>query len=500
MIFRNGIRLLTSLMILLVSFAMSMQLAAAQSNSPRWTTPNQMSSDSAQSSEGYMISDQYGYLHVFWRETELSSHRSTIQYSRFDGQTWLPSLDIYYSPPDAAINFIDPFIDAEGTMHVIWPMFNTGPILYSRAQAYDAYTARNWSKPITIDAPAYSAQLLVDSKGVMHIFYSDYYGKTPGVFYIKSDDQGDTWTSALHLDPDKPDNLLPMNVSFELDDQDGLHILWYYVDPTNTMIQWIRYAHSLDGGETWSDPVTIDRADESIDELRAAYPSLIVDGQTVLVIWAGDDQLHREYRYSQDAGLTWSQTSRFMGDLVGQALGGGLAADSAGRIHYTAQIRYPMGIYHADWSEGNWSIPSLIYFIQESSEDSMADRIHAHNVRLAILNGNQLVVTFTNSPEDLQYKLYEIHTTLSDVPEIMPLPTPLSVDLVTPNSVDQIGTDLSTPSPFEFPLPESSPTPIISSSNQEPVEYNPGAGMYWGLLTSLLIILFVLLYRLINRG
>ena len=239
-------------MVTAIVFGVSLQIGSAQSNSPRWSSPNQLSSDSAQSSEGYMISDQYGYLHVFWRETELSARRSSIQYSRFDGEKWLPALDIYYSPPDAEINFIDPFVDSEDTIHVIWPMFNTGPILYSSAPVHDAYSARNWTKPIPIDVPAFSAKLLVDSKGIIHIFYSDYYGSIPGVYYIRSEDQGNNWTSALHLDPDKPDDLLPRYVSFELDDNDGLHILWNYIDPTNNMIQWIRYAHSLDGGDSWS--------------------------------------------------------------------------------------------------------------------------------------------------------------------------------------------------------------------------------------------------------
>jgi hypothetical protein len=492
-----GRKILTASIVLAGIFGVTLHMASAQSNSPRWSAPNQLSSDSAQSSEGYMVSDQYGYLHIFWKETELSSRRSSIQYSRFDGEKWLPALDIYYSPPDAGIDFIDPFVDQEGTIHLIWPMFNTGPILYSQAPVYDAYSARNWSKPITIDVPAFSAKLLVDSSGVIHIFYSNYYWKNPGVYYIRSEDQGITWTSALHLDPDKPDDLLPMYVSFEIDDHDGLHILWYYVDPTNTMIQWIRYARSMDGGNTWSEPITIDRADEGIDELRAAFPSLVVNGQTVQVIWAGDDDLHREYRYSEDGGQSWSQTTRFMGELVGQALGGGLAADAVNQIHYTAQVRYPMGIYHAYWADGNWSIPTLIYFIQASSEDSKGDRIHAHNVRLAVLNGNQLVVTFTTAPEDPQYKLYEIHTTLDEVSEIMPVPTPTPVDVSQSTSV--VPSEIETTALPTSEISLQNGTQPAASFNSEPVNYRPANGIYWGLFTSLAIIVFIIFFRLFNR-
>lgn len=484
-------KILFTLCILAILTGLSFQLVEAQIFTSQWTSPEQLSSESAQASRGYMISDQFGYTHVFWSESVLSSQISSIQYSRFDGNTWLPPLDIYISPPNAAINFIDPFVDRDSTLHLIWALSNTSPILYSNAPAHDAYSARKWSKPIIIDAPAFSAKLLLDSEGTMHVFYSESYGNAPGVYYIKSLDHGNTWTSALHLDPDIPGGYTPFNVSFDIDSSDGLHILWYYIDPTTTNFEWIRYSRSMDGGNTWELPFTIDKADEAPGELRAAHPELLVNDQTVHVIWAGDKELHREHRYSIDAGKTWTEPNLIWGNLVGQALGGGLAVDSSGRLHYTAQVRYPMGIYHAYWENGVWSIPNLIYFIQASFEDTIIDRIHAHNVRMAIRGGNQPVVTFTTAPADPQFILFEIQTQLNDTPEIKSDPTPVPTVLPT-----IVLTEL----PESENLEQTPNSKVdLGSLSEPPNPYRPSIGVIWGAISSSILLVALLVYRFFKK-
>lgn len=87
------------------------------------------------------------------------------------------------------------------------------------------------------------------------------------------------------------------------------------------MGDWIRYTHSFDGGLTWTTPFTVDRADDTEDELRQPYPGLAVAGDTVHMVYAGNSTTQREHRYSLDRGVTWSETKRVMGNLQGQALG-----------------------------------------------------------------------------------------------------------------------------------------------------------------------------------
>lgn len=464
----------------------SIQLSLAQSSTTRWSTPERLSSENDQASQGFMVSDQYGYVHVFWSESGLDGSLG-IQYSRFNGDTWSLPNDIITTSEDGMIVFLSPFVDNEGTLHLIWTESNVGPIQYSKAPAHNAGSAQAWSRPISINASAFWGKLVVDSQGIMHILYSDFYGEDPGVYYIRSDNGGDGWSSPFWLDPDIPEEYAPTNVSFDMDDQDGLHALWFYVDPATTDGQWIRYARSDDGGDTWSSPMTIDIADESEDELRLPYPEFQVEGSEVHVIWAGDSQTHREHRYSLNNGQSWSPTTRILGDLVGQALGGGLEFDASGRLHYVTQIRYPQGIYHTYWDSGTWTIPSLIYFILGGDSESIGDRIHAHNVRLAVRNGNQLVITFTSSPTDPQMVLYEMHFTLSDVPGTVPLPTPTAIPTPTP--------------PPQSVTIEPTPNPTITSGSdaQPAVSYRPANGIWWALLTSLVVLVGFVVFRIFQK-
>jgi hypothetical protein len=229
------------------------------------------------------------------------------------------------------------------------------------------------------------------------------------------------------LDPDILPNHIPDDLNFELDETDGLHAVWFYgaLDETSRP-DWVRYTHSLDGGATWSLPFMIDQyAEEGDHELTFASPRMIIQGQTVHIIWAAGSLPYRLHRFSTDAGQTWSLPRRLFGDLHGQAFDG-LAVDGAGRVHFFGQIRYPHGIYHAYWDQTHWTPPSLIYLIaQEDSEEGIGDRIHAHHTHPVVRAGNQLVLTFADGPADPNRRLFEMHRTLDDISPLEAVPTPV---------------------------------------------------------------------------
>jgi hypothetical protein len=479
--------------IVLLSFV-SVRWTEAQSVDTRWSPVVRLSSETGQASQGYMASDQYGYVHVFWSESGFPDGRPILMYSRFDGETWSPPVDIFVSFPETVISFVSPFVDSQGTLHLLWSEGTAGPVFYSHAPAYAANSATAWRSKIIVDIPAFWGRLRVDSKGVIHVFYSDYYGDLAGVYYLRSMDQGLTWSSPYWVDPDIPPEYAPTIVEFDMDETDGLHALWYYVDRGGSggNIHWIRYTRSMDGGETWDVPFTIDEADESPDELRAAYPEFIVSGKTVHVIWAGTNRTLREYRFSRDAGERWSNTNQIMDDLQGQALGGGLAADADGRIHYVTQVRYPQGIYHTSRDNSSWSIPTLFYLIAQSSNDSIGDRIHAHYVRLAIRAGNQLVTTFTGSPFDPRLILYSMHQTLPDVSPLPVLPTPAVELALTPEVETTIEVEAPTPAAIGNPLADLPPAEVDLATGSRSI--------IWGLVPSLILIAgAIIFYRLRKR-
>lgn len=467
-------------------------VAAQQPN--RWTAVEQLSSIDTGASPGYIVTDAYGYVNVFWFE-QSDDGRPKVEYSRFDGQSWSAPNDVMVLWADATPGFLAVAADASGNLHLLVNESTSKSIFYVHAPAYLAGSAKAWSKPFPLDILPFSAEMVVDSKGVIHIFYSDYYGEVPGVYYIRSTDGGTIWSSPHWLDPDIPLRNAPGIVQFALDDQDGLHALWYYVDLDESAnpATWIRYSHSFDGGETWSTPFTIDKADESIDELRLPYPGLAVQGQSVQVIWAGDSNTHREHRYSEDRGQTWSETSRIMGDMVGQSLGDALVFDSLGRLHYAATLRYPQGIHYAVWDRGVWSIPSLIYLYALSSEDHLPGRVQAHNARFAIQGGNQLVLIFTNSPQDDQMHLFSMHLMLDDVAPMPTVPTPTTAPTltITPDQGGSASQTTPTPNPTLVALAQ---VPGPSSNG-----FNPARGLFLGIIPPVLLIIGIAFFKAFRK-
>ncbi|WP_420643987.1 sialidase family protein [Candidatus Leptofilum sp.] len=454
----------------------------AQDESLLWTVPRLLSTPGIfETSETEIVSDPHGFIHIFWTETNPEDGITSLQYASFDGVAWSQPNDVYASAPDIDIISFAAALGQDGTLHLTWSEGNTGPIFYTKAPALEAYSARVWDRPTSFGFPAYRMKLVVDSKNVLHLMFINFYGQEPGVYYTRSADFGDTWLTTVWIDPDIPTYDTPNVLKFLIDDKDGLHASWYYAatDLSSPLGEWVRYVNSFDGGVTWSSPFSVDRADDSVDELRQPFPGLAVSGDTVHMVYAGNNDTQREHRYSLDRGVTWSETERVMGNLQGQALGDGFANDSLGRVHFFGQIRWPQGVYHTTWDpadpEAGWTTPQMAYVISRSPEEGREGRYHAHSVRAGTINGNILVVTFT---DEATGPLYVIWRKLEDAPEIAPLAMPTATP--TPEATATPATNVTptpTPPPFagtDLAVPEAPP--------------NAGLGIWLGVLPTLLLI------------
>lgn len=470
------------LMVIGVLWGTAVPQTQAQDESLLWSTPRLLSSPGiTNTSATEMITDPHGFIHLFWTEANPEDEITTLQYATFDGIAWSEPNDLIATASGGTIVAFSPALASDGTLHLVWTELNLGPVYYTKAPAINARSASAWERPVTIDVPASQLKLRVDSNNVLHLMLVNFYSAEPGVYYTRSEDAGETWLTTRWLDPDIPTYARPSALNFQLDSQNGLHASWFYVavglDSTNGT--WIRYIHSFDGGENWSVPFTIDQADESEDELRLPEPGLIVAGNTVHIIYAGNFDTQREYRYSLDRGVTWSETKRILGDLLGQAIGDGLTVDSLGRVHFFGQIRWPQGIYHAYLDptqiEAGWSDPQISYLIAESDAAGRQGRYHAHRLRSSIINGNILVVTFSDEAVGPTYAMWR---KLDDAPAIDPLPLP------TPTATPEV---TATPLPGAVPTP--TPLPFAGTDLTTPeTPTNVGLGVWWGVLPALLLV------------
>lgn len=439
--------------------------AHAQVQGGGWSEPYRLSSEAGKASEASLIADQFGYVHCFWAETLFANGRTVLKYARFDGTTWTMPNDIYIT--GLGIGNISPFVDRQGILHIVWSDGQVGTAHYMYAPANNALSAQSWTTPLQINVPARPVYLQVDSKGVFHILYINQTEES-GIYYVRSEDKGISWSEPLWLDPDIRPTYVPDSLSFELDENDGLHAAWFYGsrEVRGGAPDWVRYTHSFDGGVTWAEPITIDRRIEGADyNLTNASPIMAVQGQNVHIIWAAGGLPYRHHSYSTDAGLTWSTPVQIFGELHGQAFDG-LTVDGAGRVHFFGQIRYPMGIYHAYWDQTRWSKPLLVYLVSEDTSEEIplagfGDRVHAHHTLPVVRAGNQLVLTFADGPADPNRRLFVIYRTLDDLLPLENAPTP---------------NPTITPVPSFGPTPQQ-PTPQVewtaTAASLEPVELQP---------------------------
>lgn len=455
-----------------------------------WTSPIRLSTGKGNATEASLVEDSYGYVHAFWAETP-DGGDPLIQYARYDGRNWTTPVDILAGDSLGIVQNISVAIAPDNTIHLVWSAGQTGPVFHIQAPAHDALSAQSWTEPFRIPVPAGFVALQVDAHDVLHLLYVRGIGADVGVFYTRSEDQGISWSAPVWLDPDILSDRQPAWLQFRMDEQGGLHASWYYLSLSGAGGDWVRYTHSLDGGENWVTPITIDQLTErevaEAERLDDAYPTLAVAGDTVHIMWAGGKANYRHHRYSTDRGLTWSEETDLFGTLNGQA-GDGMAVDGNGRIHYFGQIRFPQAIYHSVWDGEGWTAPTMVYLIRANDgEEIEAGRIHAHRTYPIVHNGNELLLTFTDPPPEPGRRLFFTSLTLDDVAASAVEPTPEAqptsavVPTATPSATTAApGTTLDSPAP-------PSQLPRVDRA------------IWLGILPVLVLAGLVMLYQLVSR-
>lgn len=436
-----------------------------------WSEPFNVSSSETGSTHPAIVTDVYGYVHVFWSEEmggppvtddEPLEGGNTILYRRWDGHSWGEPCDILAVANDNNADFVSVAVDDTNQFHLVW--IGTGNLYYSTAPAMSADSPWAWSTPQLLSAEsagsAYGADVAVDSQGNVHVVYTEG-GSQPGVLHATLPRDGTSWTQPIRIS----DSLRPTEAGFTearliVDASDRLHAVWGTANP-NGYAQAVYYARGEGSGRAWDPPVLM--ADSTIDTGFTGTPSLLAHGRDeLLLIHVAETTKGRIERTSIDGGRTWSEPRTIITSMEGLNSFLVPLTDGLGHLHLVINMRptadQRVGIYYAPRARSDWAPiqPVAVEALYGSS---------AHYTDAIVRLGNQIHVVWTQLGSG---EIWHVRGEISGVPQIPALALPTQAPMVTATatapSVEPTMTPGATRLPSTAPPTASSFQPLLLSA------------------------------------
>jgi hypothetical protein len=492
--------LITACKILSLSFVLILlagisQITYAQVASINWDTPINISrTPNSTSTDPFLLADPGGRFHLFWAEKASDGAGNvpdTIMYSAWDGRNWTNPIDIHYSPPshgNQIANYPHAVIDDEGTIHLIWltqPNFPNYAVYYSRVYAPQAGSVNAWTPPVALASDLtgtnYSIDLKLDNQQCIHVIYSRVpAGDTPpelrATSYIRSSDSGLSWSEPLDIFTVSVPTNGTSNTRLLIDDKDHVYASWSVWNLSGNG-QAIHFSRSLDGGSTWETPILL--SERIGNEYERDWNNMASLGEDRIVsMWEGGYRAYRHVQYSSDNGITWSEPVDIFPGLIGENGFAEFVRDGSGNLHVFLSQRSRegnflstgKGLWHSVWEEDRGWRDAIL---TGGDQDML-------NPKIAIVNGNQIAVTWYTSPD---YEIIVRTGHLTEIPEIQPQPWP---DF-QPEQIDPPMTSLP-----DTPLFTSTAEPQKGTPQFETTEIggvtNPASTIFLGILPSILFV------------
>ena len=447
--------------------------ANAQSQDITWSRPLNLSNSPPLSTHPAIVTDDYGYVHVFWSEEvggrerqpgDLGGAGNSIVYTRWDGTAWTEPIDILFVPGEAIAEYVAVDIDGEQMLHAVWT--GQSDFYYSNAPSWQADSAHVWSTPVRIATGSarsrHESDIVADDSGTVHIVFATK-GNEPGVYHTRSSDGGETWEPASRLsEPLRSLERALSGVRITADGAGRLHAVWQ-TNQDEGYGQAIYYARSADGGETWDTPVQL--AYRGPEDTWMDWPYIMARGESELhLIYVDGTNQGRAHRISMDGGERWGEPEHVITEMEG--INGYVVpvADGAEQLHMVVNMRtradQVVGIYYTRRLEDSWA-PTVPVDIRSPAAPS------AHYAAVAVRQGNEIHIVYNQISVGEIWHVRGLLPGVDPMPALAPPqsqtplpPTPASAEATAlpglepekpPASVDTAPPDM--PSPLSAYLP-----------------------------------------------
>lgn len=477
----------------LILFAAS---AGAQDFSIDWSEPELLFlvTDGLRSNYLSSLYDRASTVYVWWAtfsaiadDTSTDLPKSRTFHSQNIANEWRSPVDVMIWPDAGRMTSV--VIDDDGILHAFSA---TNCLNYTTAPQDQAMSARGWNNNGCLDGTGLSfPSAVMTTDGTIYVVYSTLGNHSYRL--IKSNDRGVTWSSYLTILEEEEDFLLdPM---LTIDQEDRLHLVWSIGQaPDAYPPSGVFYTRSDDGGISWKTPFQFGGLDEG-------EPAIAVFDDEVHVLWNGDAAKRgRYYRYSPDAGETWSTVEVLTppSDLGGK---GGLqrppaiVVDNLGNVHVL--LHEQEELYYAKKSEIGWSPKERLY------NPELMKGVEIFGIRLAITEGNLLHAMYIlesydrSITEDRRNHIWRVFHQYKEIDALNELPTPWPTSElegleITPDNhkTEELLATSTVLSPSEN---------NFDNDLDDPEYYNPAWSFYVSGITVSLFILIMLVFLIIKK-
>jgi hypothetical protein len=351
-------------------------ISPTRTSSSSWQTPVQLAQDVPQIDGLALAVDSQGRAHAVWSQgSDPNGPTTSLLYSRLDGQGATSMIQILQAPQGEMARQPSLLVDGQDTLHLIYSGGESGEIFYTRAEAALAGSAGGWLKPKVVSYATGAAwpQIGLAPDGQLYIVYVVPFNENRGVYWLRSADGGETWTTpALVFNAASAGWQGVGHVALAIGSDGSLQVVFEQASlPGEWPVQGLYYTV----GSASSEALSFSKPD-GIAPAGSRNPQLAVTGNLLHLVYDGQVGLESRRLDLSVQGSNWSGVEHLNGWQFG--FGGepafGLAAD-AQNAHLASPLQDGSGLHYSAWlsaTQNGWTNPpESIDFPQASLSTSL---------------------------------------------------------------------------------------------------------------------------------
>ncbi len=340
-----------------------LQPVRAQTDNPAspWQVPVQLAQDVPQIDGLVLAVDSQGRAHAVWSQGSDSSGPTTsLICARSDQEGTTQPVQIVQAPDGEMARLPALLVDGQDRLHLAYSGGQTGEIFYTNAEADLAESADGWLPPRIVSYAEGAAwpQIGLAPDGKLYIVYVIPLNENRGVYWLRSADGGETWTTpALVFDAAAAKWQAVGHPALAIGPDGSLQIVFEQASlPGEWPVQGLLHIVGSTTGDTlsFSPP-------ENIAPAGSRKPQLAIAGDQLHLVYEGKVGLETRRLDLPAQGNGWSSVEYLAGWQYMAAFepAFGLAAD-AQNAHLVSPLPDNSGLRYSAWlseAQSGWTNP-----------------------------------------------------------------------------------------------------------------------------------------------